>query len=95
VAKGVAEIGAVPDLILSSPYLRAVQTAEIFASALEQNKQKIRKTDLLLPGADPMQLFRELAREKQASAVFIFGHAPQQADLAIGLAQQQGTTLGG
>jgi len=81
VAKGVAEIGAVPDLMLSSPYLRAVQTAEIFASALEHNKQKIRKTDLLLPGADPMQLFRELAKEKQASAVFIFGHAPHLDDL--------------
>jgi phosphohistidine phosphatase len=81
VAKGVAEIGAVPDLMLSSPYLRAVQTAEIFAGALEQNKQKIRKSDLLLPGADPMQLFRELAREKQASAVFIFGHAPHLDDL--------------
>jgi phosphohistidine phosphatase len=81
VAKGVAEIGAVPDLMLSSPYLRAVQTAEIFASALEQNKQKIRKSDLLLPGGDPMQLFRELAREKQASAVFIFGHAPHLDDL--------------
>jgi phosphohistidine phosphatase len=81
VAKGVAEIGAVPDLMLSSPYMRAVQTAEIFASALEYNKQKIRKTDLLLPGADPMQLFRELAREKLASAVFIFGHAPHLDDL--------------
>ncbi len=81
VAKGVAEIGAVPDLIFSSPYVRAVQTAEIFAVALEYNKQKIRKTDLLLPGGDPMQLFRELAREKQASAVFVFGHAPHLDDL--------------
>ncbi|MFI5098606.1 MAG: phosphohistidine phosphatase SixA [Candidatus Acidiferrales bacterium] len=81
VAKGVAEIGAVPDLMISSPYLRAVQTAEIFSSALEHSKQKIRKSDLLLPGAEPMQLFRELAREKQASAVFIFGHAPHLDDL--------------
>jgi len=81
VARGVAEIGAVPDLMLSSPYLRAVQTAEIFASALEYSKQKIRKSDLLLPGADPMQLFRELGREKQASAVFVFGHAPHLDDL--------------
>jgi phosphohistidine phosphatase len=81
VAKGVAEVGAVPDLMLSSPYVRAVQTAEIFAAVLEHNKQKIRKTDLLLPGADPMQLFRELAREKQASAVFVFGHAPHLDDL--------------
>jgi phosphohistidine phosphatase len=81
VAKGVAEIGAAPDLMISSPYVRAVQTAEIFASALEHGKQKIRKSDLLLPGADPMQLFRELAKEKQASAVFIFGHAPHLDDL--------------
>ncbi len=80
-AKGVAEIGAVPDLMFTSPYLRAVQTAEVFAAVLEHNKQKIRKTDLLLPGADPMQLFRELAREKQASAVFVFGHAPHLDDL--------------
>ena len=51
VAKGVAAVAAVPDLMLSSPYLRAVQTAELFASALEYPKQKIRKSDLLLPGA--------------------------------------------
>ncbi len=81
VAMGVVEIGAVPDLMLSSPYVRAVQTAELFANALDHNKQKIRKTDLLLPGADPMQLFRELAREKQASSVFVFGHAPHLDDL--------------
>ncbi|MGB7437560.1 MAG: histidine phosphatase family protein, partial [Candidatus Acidiferrum sp.] len=28
-AEGVAEIAAVPDLILTSPYVRAVQTAEL------------------------------------------------------------------
>ncbi len=81
VAMGVVEIGAVPDLMLTSPYVRALQTAELFANAFDHNKQKIRKTDLLLPGADPMQLFRELAREKQASAVFVFGHAPHLDDL--------------
>ncbi|MDP9147713.1 MAG: histidine phosphatase family protein, partial [Acidobacteriota bacterium] len=53
VAKGVAALGAGADLLLSSPYVRAMQTAEIFASALGYSKQKIRKTDLLLPGAEP------------------------------------------
>jgi len=81
VAKGVAQIGAVPDLMLSSTYLRAYQTAEIFAEALEYSKHKIARTDLLLPGAEPLQLFRELARHKQASAVFVFGHAPHLDDL--------------
>ena len=81
VAKGVAALGVTGDLFLTSPYVRAAQTAEIFASALEYAKQKIRRTDLLLPGAEPSQFFRELAKEKQASAVFLFGHAPQLDDV--------------
>lgn len=81
VAKGVAEVGAVPDLIITSPYVRALQTAEIFAEELEYSKQKIRKSDLLLPGAEPLQLFRDLAKDKDLSAVFVFGHAPHVDDL--------------
>jgi phosphohistidine phosphatase len=81
VAKGVAALAASADLLLSSPYVRATQTAEIFASALDYAKQKIRRTDLLLPGADPSLLFRELAKDKQSSSVFLFGHAPQLDDI--------------
>jgi phosphohistidine phosphatase len=81
VAKGVAALGITGDLFLTSPYVRAVQTAEIFASALDYAKQKIRRTDLLLPGGELSHLFRELARDKQASTVFLFGHAPQLDDV--------------
>lgn len=81
VAKGVAALGAAPDLLLSSPYVRAWQTAEIFATALDYSKGKIRKTDHLLPGAEPAALFRELAKEKDASVVFIFGHGPNVDDV--------------
>jgi phosphohistidine phosphatase len=81
VAKGVAALAASADLLLSSPYVRATQTAEIFAAALDYTKQKIRRTDLLLPGADPSHLFRELAKDKQSSSVFLFGHAPQLDDI--------------
>jgi phosphohistidine phosphatase len=77
VAKGVAALGVTPDLLISSPYVRAMQTAEIFATALHYSKQKIHRTDVLLPGAEPSLLFRELAKDKQSSCVFIFGHAPQ------------------
>lgn len=80
-AKGAAEIAASPDLFLSSPYVRAVQTAEIFASAFEYSKQNIRKTDFLLPGAEPLQLFRELSKDKDLSVVFVFGHAPHLDEL--------------
>jgi len=81
VAKGVAEIGVAPDLLLSSPYMRALQTAEIFAVELGYSKNKISKSDLLLPGAEPIQLFRELAKDKDLSAVFVFGHAPHLDDV--------------
>ena len=81
VAKGVAEIGVAPDLLLTSPYVRALQTAEIFAAELDYSKNKISQTDLLLPGAEPLQLFRELAKDKDLSAVFVFGHAPHLDDV--------------
>ena len=76
VAKAVAALGIHVDLMFSSPYLRATQTAAIFTSEFEYSKQKIRNTDSLLPGAEPGAFLRELAREKDASTVFCFGHAP-------------------
>jgi phosphohistidine phosphatase len=86
VAKGIAALGATADLLMSSPYVRAMQTAEIFAHALEYPEQKIRRTDLLLPGSEASLFYRELAKDKQSSTVFCFGHAPQLDDLlAVGL----------
>lgn len=81
VAKGVVAMGATADLLLSSPYVRAMQTAEIFADELEYSRQKIRRTDLLLPGAETSMLFRELAKDKQSSTIFLFGHAPHLDEL--------------
>ena len=76
VAEAVAALGIQADLMFSSPYVRATQTAAIFASELEYSKQKIRRTDSLLPGAEPGAFLRELAREKDVSTVLCFGHAP-------------------
>ena len=81
VAKGVAALGGTGDLLITSPYVRALQTAEIFADALDYGRQKIRRNEMLLPGSEPTLVFRELAREKQASTVFLFGHAPHLDDV--------------
>jgi phosphohistidine phosphatase len=81
VAKAIAALGITPDLLISSPYVRAMQTAEIFANALDYSKQKIRRSDLLLPGAESSALFRDLAKDKQSSSVFVFGHAPHLDEL--------------
>src|ERR1700759_2552315 len=72
VAKGVAALGIRADLMICSPYVRAMQTADVFAGALDYSKQKIRRSDLLLPGSDPSMLFKDLAKDKQSSSVFLF-----------------------
>src|ERR1700682_5855616 len=81
VAKSVAALGVSPDLLVSSPYVRAMQTAEIFANALEYPKSKIRRNELLLPGSEPSVFFRELAKDKHSSTVLLFGHAPHLDEL--------------
>jgi phosphohistidine phosphatase len=80
-ARGLLAAGATADLLVSSPYVRAVQTAEIFANVLDYPKGKIRQSQALLPGSEAAQIFRELSKEKQASSVFLFGHAPHLDEL--------------
>ena len=81
IAKRIAGFKIKPDLFISSPYVRAMQTAEIFAGAFDYSKQKIRRSDSLLPGTEPAHFFREISKEKNISTIFCFGHAPQLDDL--------------
>jgi phosphohistidine phosphatase SixA len=89
VAKGIAALGVHADLMISSPYVRATQTAAIFAGALDYPEQKIRQSESLLPGAPPAAFLRELAREKDASSVFCFGHAPHVDSLLAAVVRGQ------
>lgn len=82
VARGFASLNISPDVFISSPYVRAMQTAEIFAEALKFPKSKIKQTELLLPGAEPAGFFRELQRTSRSEeSVVCFGHAPQLDEL--------------
>jgi phosphohistidine phosphatase len=74
-ARGIAELGIHPSLLLTSPLLRAVQTAEIFAEALGFPVTRLRRSDSLTPESKPALLFAELARVR-AREVMCFGHAP-------------------
>ena len=60
------------DLILSSPYLRSKQTAQIVAAELDE---EVTLTDLLTPDGNPLELIRELNDEKPQS-VLLVGHEP-------------------
>ncbi len=79
-ARGLRTLGVQPSLVLSSPYLRAMQTAEIACVVLEIPVSSIRKTEALLPGASPRMLFEELSKSK-AEETICFGHAPNLDDV--------------
>lgn len=87
-AQGLKALGIEPAALFTSPYLRAVQTGEIVCEALGLRASKLKRTDALLPEADPAEFFREL-RRTQASEVMCFGHGPN-VDLLV--AHALGTT---
>lgn len=74
-ALGLKALGIKPGLILSSPWLRAVQTAEIAAEALGYPKKKIEFFKELLPYSDPRELFQFLDK-RAVHQVLVTGHAP-------------------
>ena len=84
VARGMRILEISSAALLASPFLRAVQTAEIFAKEWGVSAKKIRRTDTLLPEAKPDAIFHELQRMKGEDVV-CFGHAPHM-DRAIAYA---------
>jgi len=72
IAKAMLAMDLKFDLILSSPYLRAKQTAQIVAAELDE---KVTLTDYLVADGNPLELIRELNDEKPQS-VLLVGHEP-------------------
>jgi phosphohistidine phosphatase len=77
VVRGMRAMGLSFDCILSSPLLRARQTAEIVAKAVLA-KGEVKVTNQLAPNGRHEALLRELARLAPASGeVLLVGHEPQ------------------
>lgn len=74
-ALGLKALKIRPDLLITSPFVRAAETAEIFAEALGISRQKIRTSDALKPMADPAEFAKEIAQIR-GREVMCFGHAP-------------------
>jgi phosphohistidine phosphatase len=72
----VAKAAAVkPTRIITSPYRRAVQTAEIAAAVLGYKRELLR-TKALVPGGDPARVWDELRVHKDEAEVMLVGHEP-------------------
>ena len=74
VARGLAHLEPGIQLILTSPYARARQTAEPVARALHLSGA-VRETQALEPASDPDEILGEIRAEK-VSAVLLVGHEP-------------------
>jgi phosphohistidine phosphatase len=75
VAKLARRAGARPSLILSSPYVRARQTAQIAADELGF-KGNILNVDSLAPHNKPEDVWRSLRDHADESAILVAGHEP-------------------
>jgi phosphohistidine phosphatase len=80
VAEGVHALGARPTVFISSPYVRAMQTAQIFAEVFDFSREKIRESVELKPGGGPAEFLKELVHVKAREAI-AFGHAPNMDQL--------------
>jgi phosphohistidine phosphatase len=76
-ARGMHTLGLKFDAIFSSPYLRALETAEIVARSYKIENKKIQLTDTLLPPASITELLREVDTHRPKSKnLLCVGHEP-------------------
>src|SRR5258708_4070556 len=67
--------GLNPDLMISSPYLRAVQTAEVAMDVLKY-KGTLSQTPVLIPSSEPPAVWHEVRTHRDASSLMLVGHEP-------------------
>ena len=74
-AVGLARLGLIPDLILSSPLVRARQTAEILAQELGI-PERVATDEQLSPGFGRKELRRIVSEHGRRNKLMLVGHEP-------------------
>jgi phosphohistidine phosphatase len=70
-----------PTLILSSPYRRAVETAEVVVEVLGY-EGKVVKTRALVPDSSPYDAWEEIRKRSGEAAILLASHEPLMSSLA-------------
>jgi len=77
IALGLRELEGMVDLILTSPYLRAAQTAQILGRVFKLKKGQVIETEQLAPMGFPDQLIQQVNEgHPEAGSVMLVGHEP-------------------
>jgi phosphohistidine phosphatase len=80
-ARGIERLGISFDTILSSPLVRARQTADLLAEILGQ-ESSVDEIPALAPDSSPEQLLSELSSVEGKEHVMLVGHEPFLGELA-------------
>lgn len=81
---GLAELDISFDLILTSPLVRARQTAEVVAAGLP-SKPPVTNSDALAPGGSHAAIVDDLAKHARRSRIALVGHEPGIGEFAARL----------
>ena len=82
--KALARLDVDFDLIISSPLVRAKQTAEVFAQAMASHPT-LTLSDALAPAGTPAAVFQELAKHMRKARIALVGHEPNIGELTARL----------
>ena len=83
-ARGLASIGVTFDIVLTSPLVRAKQTAEAIASAFNA-KPSIVTIESLAPGASHQAILADLEKHARRKRLALVGHEPGLGELVARL----------
>ena len=75
IASALKNLGVKPDLIVSSPYIRARQTAEILAKVLKYKKE-LTFNDALMPMGNADNIIGEINEKYSVDELVLVGHEP-------------------
>jgi phosphohistidine phosphatase len=75
ISAALKELDVKPDLIISSPYVRAKQTAEILAKVLKY-KHELIFNEMLVPMGNPDNIIGEINEKYSVDELILVGHEP-------------------
>ncbi|HYN07595.1 MAG TPA: phosphohistidine phosphatase SixA [Vicinamibacterales bacterium] len=84
IVMGLRDLGVEFDLVLTSPLVRARQTAELLIAGV-RSKPTLEVTDALAPGEPPVKVAAMLAKHAASCSIALVGHEPGLGELAAWL----------
>ena len=85
IARGLVRLGVRLDVVLTSPLVRARQTADVVAVAFEP-RPPIVVVDSLAPGASYDRVLTDLEKQSRRTRIALVGHEPGIGEIAARLA---------